>query len=164
MDCPRLEAAIETCDAHIQASGSDPEIEAILAQHIASVAYAEFEALIKRMIHERTSRHDDEPLSSFAAVAASRLIRSIKINELSGSLGWFGDDHKKDFSSALADVPEAVAAWNNVLTGRHGLAHEQRTQPTLTLIDVKRDTFRARAILDAYLDAIERSPDDAGSE
>jgi hypothetical protein len=155
MDCPRAEAAIETCDAHVESSSADPEIEVILAQHVASVAYAEFEALIKRMIHDRCKRHGDDPLSSFIAVAAGRLIRSIKITELSGSLGWFGDDRKKAFSAAIDSNPEAVAAWNNVLTGRHGLAHEQLKQPTLTLSDVKRDVRRAQEILDVYLSTIE---------
>lgn len=154
MNCPRAEAAIETCDLHVEESPFDPEIDVILAQHIATVAYSEFEALIRKMIHDRSKRHEDEPLSSFSSVAATRLIRSIKISELSGSLGWFGEAHKKAFQEATEALPEAVAAWNNVLTGRHSLAHEPLNPPTLTLSDVKRDARRAREILDAYLGAI----------
>ncbi len=154
MDCPRAEAAIETCELHVEESPPDPEIEVILAQHVAAVAYAEFEALIRKMIHDRCKRHEDEPLSSFAAVAASRLIRSIKIKELSGSLGWFGDAHKTAFQAAIGALPEAVAAWNNILTGRHSLAHEALNAPTLTLSDVKRDARWAQVILDSYLGAI----------
>src|ERR1700750_2889580 len=124
MNCPRTEAAIETCDLHVEESPPDPEIEVILAQHVASVAYAEFEALIRKLIHDRCKRHEDEPLASFTAVAATRLIRRLKIGELSGPLGWVGDAHKTAFKNAVSGLPEAAAAWNNILTGRHSLAHE----------------------------------------
>lgn len=156
MDCPRADAAIETCDGHMTRSGADPEVEVILAQHVASVAYAEFEAKIRRMVTDRCSKHDDVPLASFVGVASTKLIRSIKVTELSGALAWFGEAHKSEFREAVAHDEEAVAAWNNVVTGRHGLAHEQPSTPTLTLGDVKRDVERAKRILDAFAVALEQ--------
>lgn len=158
MDCPRADAAIESCDSHMARSGGDPEIEVILAQHVASIAYAEFEAKVRNAVAARCARHGDPPLSSFAEVAASKLIRSIKVSALSGALGWFGDDYKVGFTDAIQTDQEAVAAWNNVLTGRHSLAHEQASAPTLTLGDVKRDVERARRILDAFAEALDSPP------
>jgi hypothetical protein len=154
MDCPRADAAIEACDVHLLRSGADPEIEAILAQHIASVAYAEFEAKIRAIVTGRCDRHGDPPLASFAGIASRRLIRSIKVTELAGALGWFGDAQKSSFQDAVANDQEAVAAWGNVVTGRHSLAHEQPSPPSLTLGDLKRDVDRAKRVLDAFADAL----------
>lgn len=154
MHCPRSDTAVEVCEVHIAASGPDLQIEVILAQYVATVAYAEFEAIVRQLIRDRCSVHGDDPLASFGGVAALRLVRSIKVTELSGALGWFGDSHKQTFRNVVDDDPEAVASWNNLLTGRHGIAHERETPPSLTFGDIKRDLTSAKRVLDAFAGAL----------
>jgi len=130
-------------------------VDVALAQHVASVGYAEFEARVRDLIGARCSRHTDASVANFATVAALRLVRSIKISALAGTLGWFSPDAKEAFSLALANDPDAVAAWDNILTGRHTLAHEQGVAPSLTFRDVQRDIERAKRVVDVFADALD---------
>lgn len=156
MSYPRVDAALETCGRHVAGAGPPPEVDVVLAQHVASVGYAEFEGRVRELIGARCSRDTDAAVASFVKVAAVRLVRSIKISELAGALGWFSPEAKGAFSEALDDDPEAAAAWDNILTGRHTLAHEQGATPSLTFRDVKRDIERAKRVVDAFADALEQ--------
>ena len=98
-----------------------------------------------RCFHRR-----DRSINRFADIAALRLIRSIKIAELSGTLGYFGDAEKQAFQDEIVQDPEAAAAWGNLITGRHGVAHELDTPPTMTLTDVRRDVERAERVLTIF--------------
>lgn len=105
----RVDAAIETCSRHLEGTGADPEVEAILAGHVAAIAYASYERRVRELIAERCLHPTDQPINNFANVASQRLVRSIKISELAGFLGFFGDDHKRRFQATLAaDSPKLV--------------------------------------------------------
>lgn len=145
----RVDAAIETCSRHLESSATDPEVEAILAGHIAAIAYASYEKHVRDLIAERCLHPTDQPINNFASVASQRLVRSIKIGELSGFLGFFGDSHKRSFQDALAAETEAAAAWDSLLTGRHGIAHEN-SAPSLTFADVTLYVVGAEKILGMF--------------
>ncbi len=144
----RLESAIEICTQHLKAIPlADPEINAVLAGHVAAVAYAVFERRVRDLVAERCKHPVDEPINRFASAASMRLVRSIKISELTGTLGLFGDAEKTAFSEKLRREPELSAAWDNLIKGRHGVAHEIESAPTMTLLDVQRDLKGAERVL-----------------
>ncbi len=147
----RVEAAIEVCTRHLEAlERPDPEIDTVLAAYIASVAYAAFEKRVRDLMAQRCRHPTDEPINRFTGEASQRLVRSIKITELAGFLAFFGEEEKKAFQRKLADEPQIAAAWGNLLTGRHGIAHELDAAPTMTLADVKRDVAAAEQVLQAF--------------
>lgn len=159
MEFRRVDAARETCGKHLTDAAPGPAIDVILAQHVAAVAYSEFEASVRATVHRRCATTGDQPVAAFVEIAATRLIRSIKVEELTGILGWFGDETKEQFKSAMRDDPEAVAAWHNILIGRHGLAHEDESgdrtgTPSLTFNDVDRDIDRAKRVVVAFDSAL----------
>jgi hypothetical protein len=147
----RLQAAIEVCDRHVEGIARvDAEVDAVLASHVASVAYAVYEKRVRDLVAARCFHATDDSINRFADVAAVRLVRSIKISELSGTLGYFGDAEKRAFQHGMREDPEAAAAWTNLIMGRHGVAHDIGTSPTLTLADVRRDVSRAERVLAAF--------------
>jgi len=136
---------------------ADPEIDTVLAAHVASIAYASYERRVRQLIAERCRHPTDDPINRFTEVASVRLVRSIKVGELAGFLGFFGETEKQAFQRAIDAQPEAVAAWGNLLTGRHGVAHELESAPTMTLADVKRDIAAAAKVLEAFEAALGES-------
>ncbi len=151
----RVEAAIEVCTRHLEKlDRPDPEIDTVLAAHIAAVAYAVFEKHIRDLIVERCRHPTDEPINRFADVAAQRLVRSIKVTDLAGFLGFFGSEEKEAFQRRLRREPEVEAAWGNLLAGRHGIAHDAGAAPTMTLADVMRDVKAAEQVVQAFESAL----------
>jgi hypothetical protein len=147
----RLQSAIEVCGKHLKRVAKlDPEIDAVLAGHVAAVAYAVYERRIRELIAARCAHDTDMSVNRFTRVASVRLVRSIKVTELSGALGHFGDLEKDAFQKRLRASPEAVAAWDNLITGRHGVAHEFDSSPTMTLRDIERDVVRAEKVLEMF--------------
>lgn len=147
----RLESAIEVCTGHIEkVADPDPEIDTVLAGHIAAVAYAAFEKQIRQLVAARCAHPTDEPISRFTAEASVRLVRSIRVGELAGVLGLFGDAEKAAFQAKIKGEPEAVAAWDNLITGRQDVAHENGAAPTMTLTDIQRDVAAAERVIDVF--------------
>jgi len=147
----RLESAIEICTQHPTAVPlADPEINAVLAGHVAGVAYAVFERRVRELVAERCRHPEDEPINRFVSAASKRLVRSIKISELAGTLGLFGETEKRAFQDRLSKEPEISAAWDNLITGRHGVAHDIDSAPTMTLLDIQRDLEGAERVLAVF--------------
>jgi hypothetical protein len=135
MKLQRVDAAVELCERHLAATNSHgTEVEAILTAYVSSIAYAEFESSARRIITERAASADetDDHLAAFARTAAVRLVRSIKLSELSGAAAWFDPNCKAQFLTELGD--EAKQAWNSIILNRHGVAHNGDSAPSDTLI------------------------------
>ncbi|MCI7671514.1 MAG: hypothetical protein SPG17_04370 [Schaalia hyovaginalis] len=145
----RSDAARDICKSHAERAKPESslatwaQIEAILASHIASVTYAEAEANVRKIVAERIAEvTDDERVRAFGRSAAERLIRSIKISELSGTLKIFDPACKSYFSEHL--TPKQQTDWDSLMESRHNSAHANSgSAEQLTLSDI-----------DSYCDSI----------
>lgn len=127
---PRSDQAISVCQGHANVSKqhsslSDwPQVESVLASYIASTIYAEAEARLREIVTLRVAHGvDDGRVKSFGRVASNRLIRSIKISEVTGILGFFEDSCKQHFNDSL--TPKQKTDWDSLINARHATAHDQ---------------------------------------
>ena len=120
----RVDAALETCGEHLTSTGTlGTEVEASLTAYVSAVAYSSFEAEARRIVSSRGAGDGKDPrLAAFTAHAAVKLMRSIKVGELAGAAAWFHRDCKQTFQDLLTD--EQKTAWDNIVSNRHGVAHE----------------------------------------
>ncbi len=115
---PRSESTIETCQRHLSGLHAnsppiqvDPQIEAVLAAYICSVIYGEAEARVVDIIASRLHREShDSYVESYAKVASRRLVRSIKISELSGDRAVITYDGVVVAAVNTADLTKAGSA------------------------------------------------------
>jgi HEPN superfamily RiboL-PSP-like protein len=159
MNIRRVEAAFEYCEEHLaQTNAYNTEIEAILARYVSSVIYAAFEAQIRTIVATRCAGDgSDSHLGSFTQITANRIIRSIKISEVSGIAGLFHKDCKDKFHALLDS--QAKTAWESIINSRHDIAHESDSQgvvSTVTFRDLRELYPQALLVLDALRNAIER--------
>lgn len=124
MNLPRADAALEACAKHLDDTGSrNTQIDAILTAYVSAVIYAAFERRAREIVAARAQGDGTDPhLTAFARTAAQRLMRSIKISELSGAAGFFHTDCKSRFRDLLNH--QASAAWDSIINNRHDVAHE----------------------------------------
>jgi hypothetical protein len=120
----RVDAAFEVCERHLDASGGrGSEIEAILTSYVSAIIYSALEARAREIVATRGAGDGtDDHLGNFTRVAATRLMRSIKIGDLAGIAGWFHPECKDDFQRRLD--PQYQAAWDTIIANRHTVAHE----------------------------------------
>ncbi|MBQ3358224.1 MAG: hypothetical protein IJG47_04915 [Microbacterium sp.] len=158
---PRSSQALEVCQRHAAevasrtSVGAWAQVESALASYAAATIYAEAESIIKTLTADRLGRSPaDARVRSFGKVAANRLIRSIKIGELSGVLGHFGHECKEHFSNALDSKDKTD--WDSLIGARHGTAHfEDENASPLTLGDVAGYFPSVGAVLETYRKSLE---------
>ena len=160
MNFNRSDDALRICRGHLASlAAADPLIEAILTAYASAAIYSEFEAAARAIVAERSVRPgSDKHLIAFGRVAANRLIRSIKISELSGIAGHFHSDCKEAFQDAVE--AETAAAWDSILNNRHGVAHENDANApisNLTLVELQDHFERAKGVLRAFEDCLSTS-------
>ncbi len=159
----RVEAALEDCERHLEATSSTgTEIEAILTAYVSALIYAALEAQVRSIVAERvaTAAGTDRDVGTFAAYASRRLVRSIKIGDLAGAAAWFHVDCKAQFRTELDD--EAHTAWDTIISNRHDVAHETdgAAVSNLTFGELKDMYPKALKVLTSLQDAI--APDSPG--
>jgi hypothetical protein len=152
MDFPRVDAAINLCDSHLERSSSrGTEVEAYLTRYLITVIYASYEAKIKELVAQRGASNEDERVTSFMRVAADRLCRSIKISEVAGIMGHFGGDYPSTFKDGISN--EAQIAYDSIINNRQEVAHEGNMNLTF---DELSTFYRASTpVLDALSEALE---------
>ena len=162
MSLPRADAALEVCEKHLTSTEShNTEIDAILTAYASAVIYAVFEAEARAIVAARAAHPgSDRHMVSFSRTAAKRLMRSIKIGELAGTVAFFDSTCKQRFHDALDD--ETKQAWDTICGNRHGIAHDDgdETGPVisnLTFAELATLYPRALAVLDTLRDAIQPS-------
>lgn len=156
IEMPRSDQAISVCRGHAATSKphsslSDwPQVESVLASYIASTIYAEAEARLREIVTTRVGHGvDDARVKSFGRVASSRLIRSIKISEVTGILGFFEDTCKAHFNGAL--TPKQKTDWDSLMNARHATAHEQTDSVSnVTLSDIEGYYESVREVLQLF--------------
>lgn len=162
VDLPRSSAIKGICESHIKASLNSASmstyaaIESVLARHTASVIYAEAEAIIRDLVAQRVAYGTtDTRVRSFSQVASQRLIRSIKISELSGVLNHFSPVCKEYFSRSLTSKQQTD--WDSLINSRHDAAHENSGSiEHLTLADIDGYFASIPAVLDAFSESLNR--------
>jgi ribosome maturation protein Sdo1 len=154
----RVNDALEQCRLHLDStSPADPQIEAILTAYVSSVIYASFEAELRVIVATRAhSSLSDERETRFGNYAAGRLVRSIRISEISGLAGAFHPNCKELFKDTLN--AEQQSAWDSIINNRHGLAHEGEAPTSiisnLTFAELELLYPKAITVLDVFRTAI----------
>ena len=104
----------------------------------------------------------DRHVGNFASYASVRLVRSIKIGDLAGAAAWFHADCKARFHDGLGD--EARAAWDNIVTNRHGVAHEDDSSvvSNMTFRELREAYPKALTVLECLEGSIAQIEADEG--
>lgn len=150
----RLDRLVTTCKQHLIDSNSQgTQIELILVGHILTVIYAEFETVIRSSIKERCVVGTDPQVSSFMQHAVDRIVRSIKVSELSGILGLFSLIYKQDFQRDMKhDNGIAEVYYHNLVSNRQAIAHNAFTNATMR--DVEEWLPSGKAVIEAFRRAL----------
>ena len=98
-------------------------IQSYLVEHALVRMYTAFESEIQDVLVERCASSGDFPCDLYVASVIKRAVRSIRINELTGILGGFGNDYKEAYSSKIGEIPAAQAAYDSIVENRHAVAH-----------------------------------------
>jgi len=160
MRIEQVEAVFEECERHLDHTNSyNTEVEAILTSYVSSVIYSSFEKKARAIVAERGAGDGSDPhLANFTKVAATRLMRSIKIGEIAGIAGLFHQDCKDRFHGALS--AEEKSAWDSIIINRTNFAHEGDdpglTVSNLTFKELKRLYPYALKVLEALEAALSK--------
>ena len=129
-------------------------LERILVGYILTIIHSELEAEIREAVQRRCHVANDASLNRFVRSAADRLIRSIRIEQLSGLLGYFGEDCKQRFQDGLTD--QMVASYDSLESNRQSFAHQ--TGSNATLQEVQTWFIAAQDVIDAFCQALSAGP------
>lgn len=156
VDLPRSDQALSVCRSHSietqshSSASTWSQVEAVLASYVAATIYAEAEARLKEITASRACHEsDDGRVKSFGKVASTRLIRSIKISELSGTLAHFDAFCKTHFTTHLTDKQQTD--WDSLVRARHDISHESDAPvSTITLNDIAGYYESVRDVIELY--------------
>lgn len=127
-----LTRVIEVSKDHLDTTAtSGTEIESFIVGYLLTVVHAEFEQAVKRAVSERCQAAGDPLIGNFGALAAKRLVRSIKISDLSGILGHFDANCKKTFQTSIQNARSA-SYYSNLESSRQAIAHEATSNATMS--------------------------------
>lgn len=153
MDFPRIDNAMDVCAKHLAATASrGTEIESYLARYLLTLIYASYEERIKAMVAERGSRSADKHVGAFVKSAVHQLCRSIKVSEIAGILGRFGDDYKNAFTQEIENT-KAHNAYDDIISNRHDTAHSEGAN--VTFGDIERFYADSKLVLEAIEKVLE---------
>jgi hypothetical protein len=147
----RTRSALDECRQHVETTlSSGSEVEAFLSQYLLVVLCAEMQEEIYRVVELRAKKCGDDELCSFALASSKKILRSVRIGELSGFVGSFGPGRKDRFSGALDE--RAVLQYNSAVDNRHSVAHRSGAQVTLS--DMVEIISSATIVLESAMAAI----------
>lgn len=160
VDLPRSDQALRVCRQHAsEAKEGAPfarwaQVEAVLASYVASTIYAEAESRLRDITAQRVAHKvNDDRIASFGRIASERLIRSIRVAELSGTLGHFDSRCKAHFAKGLTSKQKSD--WDSLIGARHGVAHESSgATDGLTLGDVEGYYNSVYEVIDLYANSL----------
>ena len=159
MNFRRIELAIEVCRNHLDSTNArNSEIESYLVSHIIVLVIAEYEMLLEKMILKRVGRTNDAHVQSFVHKSLDKFFRSIKVTEISGLLGRFGEDYKKSFQDAAANIQPAISRYGNILQSRHAIAHEASLNMTWAELEISFN--ESKLVLSAIANALGLTADE----
>ena len=140
----RLERNIARYEQHLVDTGTQGSlIEQAFVGYVLTLIYAEFENAIKSAINDRCHIESDPPLNSFVEWSTNRIIRSLKISDLSGFLRSFDDKYNDRFQATKDKNHQTQVSWDRIIANRQAFAHEAPTN--MTLPKFKRNSPRRKA-------------------
>lgn len=151
----RTKNILDECETHLEGtSTSGSQVEAFLSQFLLVSLCAEMQEEFHRLVKERAQNCGDHELCSFALSSSKKLLRSVKVSELTGFVGHFGTDRKRRFSELLGDRERLQ--YDAAVDNRHLVAHRNGAQVTLS--DLRDIVGAACAVLDAARTALMTPP------
>lgn len=147
MDFPEVEEALGACERHLHGTKSfNTEIESFLVQYLLVVICREYENTIEALVEKRAGRAGDRHLTRFVKSATDNIFRSVKINEISGFLGRFGDDYKTKFNDFVQNNSDVHASFDNIVLNRHAITHRGMVQ--MTFNELSKSFDKSKRLLD----------------
>jgi hypothetical protein len=135
MKFPQSDNAIAVCKDHLDRTGArGTEIESYLVGYLLVSICSEYEIRLRRILEVRATKVADRHVCSFVTHALGKIVRSIKVSEIAGTLGGFGLDYKKGFHDII-DGTTAHTAYDNIMTNRHSVAHKTGTNITFSELE-----------------------------
>jgi hypothetical protein len=138
MKFTRIDDALARCEIHLDSTGArNSELETYLVSYLLVLISAEYEMCYEKLLELRAVRFGDHHVSSVIKRWAHSQKSRMKISDIAGCLGAFGQDYKNAFDAKVNDpASKAVLAWNNIYTNRNSVAHEEGTSVTLNDLKV----------------------------
>jgi hypothetical protein len=158
MEFTRLDNAIAVCKQHLAETGlEESEIASYLVGYLIVIISAEYECAIEAMINMRAARTGDSHIMSFVEMAASKIIRSVEVDQLTGFLGHFDVQCKEAFKADQAKQA-AQAQYGNIIINRHNVAHATGTN--MTFKELEAAYAESKKILDCFGKCLGLRPDE----
>ena len=155
-DFTLADAAIEVCEAHLNATGTaGTEVEAFLTRYLAVLTYAVFEDEFREIIEARAAAITDQHGAFYVRASRDNVFRGLKIGELGKYLGKFNPECQQAFQTAVHNTPAHVS-YDNILNGRHITAHDSGTN--MTFGEFREAFEKAKAVIDAFEQSINKAP------
>ena len=143
---------LDLCRTHLEDTGtSGTEIESVVVGFALTVVHAEFEMAVKSAIRERCQVSTDPLVRNFTSQAADRLVRSIKVSDLRGILGYFDDTCKTTFNHSI-DSTKSESFYTSLESNRQALAHNSTHNATMS--DVQQWFPEAQTVLVRFREAL----------
>lgn len=145
MRISRIDEAFEKCREYWEnASGVDQEIQSFLAQSMLVLIYAEFEKKLKEIVIGRCAEVEDSSVKEY--IRNSTRIQSLKIGDIAGLVGRFGEIHKEEFRRILEEHRLEENLYESIRSNRNSVAHGGAINATLD--EVKTYYEGGHAVLD----------------
>lgn len=123
--------AIFDCEEHLAKTESfGTVVESYLVQHLLVLVCREYELALRELVVSRAAKVGDPELQAFTRSAAEQLIRSVRLNEVSGLLGRFGVIHKQRLQEDMRHNPAVQASYDSIINNRNLVAHIEGVQVT----------------------------------
>ena len=153
MRIARIDETLDVCQHHLNSSGTfGTQIESLLTYSILVIMYAEFEQNIESILQEKCASIGDGSIRSFVESCLRLVSRNIRVGELAGLLGRFGDLYKTRFNEKCSDNPRARDSYSSIITNRHATAHSSGS--TASFLEVKGFYEEGHIILDFFRETL----------
>lgn len=150
----KAQNAINACEEHLQLTNSfSTEIEAYFVQYLLIVICAECERYFVEIANQRISLLGNKHISNYFDATSNRMLQSIHFSQISGFLGYFGDDLKQYFSNSVDEKIKSY--WSDIITNRNAVAHGTKTVQ-LTFNELKEKYQTCSVILLEFERALQR--------
>lgn len=101
-----------------------------------SVTYAKLEEVVRSSLFDRCKVGMDPLAERFLEKAIERMVRSVRISELSGILGGFSTSVKEQFQQDMQrGNGQSATYYDNLVSNRHALVHQATANATMQDID-----------------------------
>jgi hypothetical protein len=159
MTFARMDHIIATSRTHLDTVGArGTEIENYLVGYLLLRIAAEFEMCLEKICEVRAAKASDQHLVNVIRKWANRQTNCMKLSDLTGTVGAFGDDCKDSFKEFRNDPANnaAILAWDAIQSHRINVAHLMPAN--LSLADFEQCYADAQAILVALASSLSLTP------